>query len=45
MAIETLDSRSKQDFPGGPMVTNPPASAEDTVSVPGPEKIPQAASN
>ena len=42
---ETLDSRSKQDFPGGPMVTNPPANAEDTVSVPGLERSHRLQSN
>ena len=32
-----------QDFPGGPVVKNPPANAGDTGSIPGQEsKVPQA---
>ena len=32
-----------QDFSGGPVVKNPPANAQDTGSIPGPGKSPQAA--
>ena len=37
---------NKQDIPGGPVVTNPPAKAGDTGSIPGPgTKIPHALGN
>ena len=32
-----------QDFPGGPVVKNPPANAGDTGSILGPERFPHAA--
>ena len=31
--------RDQQDFPGGPAVKNPPASAGDTDSIPGPGRL------
>ena len=31
--------KKKQDFPGGPVVENPPANAGDTGSIPGPGRF------
>ena len=37
-----IQNKSTQDFPGGPEVKSPPASAGDTGSSPGPGRPPQA---
>ena len=34
-----LKKKKKQDFPGGPVVENPPANAGDTGSIPGPGRF------
>jgi len=37
--------KSKEDFPGGPVVKNPPANAGDVGLIPGPERFHMPRSN
>ena len=42
--LEAIKSDQKGEFPGGPVVKNPPSNAGDTGSIPGREtRIPHAA--
>ena len=42
---ESIDAEIKRDFLGGSVVKNPPATAGDTGSIPGPERSHMPQSN